>query len=217
MRARNKKVIWHSNIIKVVKVRISERRKVKIYLNEIQDEVVPSSIRRGKSEKDTDRTETIFPARVQFQQVALNLSDKDMDAPIDTGSEMEALAGFELSDKGALEDTQRPVTLIWAGRRRIKGGNQDVRVNLILPMCKPDGSIVKYKCLRVCIYVADKGRKLILGFPLFLRCNLCVVPGMPWLMQVPRFVHRKPHYENGKPQSVHHVDLVQVQPPEQSI
>ena len=36
-------------------------------------------------------------------------------------------------------------------------------------------------------------------------------------MQVPRFVHRTPHYQHGKPQSVHHVDLVQVQPPEQSI
>ena len=36
-------------------------------------------------------------------------------------------------------------------------------------------------------------------------------------MQVPRFVHHTPHYQHGKPQSLHHVDLVQVQPPEQSI
>ena len=198
-------------------MRISERRKVKIDLNEIQDEVVRPRIPRGKSGKDADRTEMIIPARVQFQQTTLSLSDKDLEALVDTGSEMEALAGFELFDKGALEDAQRPVALIGAGKSRIKGGNQGVTVNLTLPVCKTDGSIVRYKCLRVFIYVADIGRKLILGFPFFLRYNLCVVPGMPSLMQVPQFVHRTPHYQHGKPQSVHHVDLVQVQPPEQSI
>ena len=127
----------------------------------------------------------IIPARVQFQQTALSLSDKDLEALVDTGSKIEALAGFELFDKGALEDAQRPVALIEAGKSRIKGGNQGVTVNLTLPVCKTDGSIVKYKCLRVFIYVADIGRKLILGFPFFLRYNLFVVPGMPSLMQVP--------------------------------
>ena len=141
----------------------------------------------------------IIPLRVQFQQTALSLSDKDLEALVDTGSEMQALAGFELFDKGALEDAQRPVALIGAGKSRIKGGNQGVTVNLTLPVCKTDGSIVECKCLRVFIYVADIGGKLILGFPFFLRYDLCVVPGMPSLMQVPRFVHRTPHYQHGKP------------------
>ena len=91
----------------------------------------------------------IIPARVQFQQTALSLSDKDLEALGDTRFEMEALAGFELFDKGALEDAQRPVALIGAGKSRIKVGNQGVTVNLTLPVCKTDGSIVKYKCLRV--------------------------------------------------------------------
>ena len=97
----------------------------------------------------------IIPARVEFQQTALSLSDKDLEALVDTGSEMEALAGFQLFDKGALEDAQRPVALIGAGKSCIEGGNQGVTVNLTLPVCKTDGSIVKYKCLRVFIYVAE--------------------------------------------------------------
>ena len=95
----------------------------------------------------------IFLARVQIQQAALNLSDKDLEALVDTGFEIEALAGFELCDQGALEHAQRPVARIGAGKSPIKGKNQGSTDNLTLPVCKPASSIVKYKCVRVFIYV----------------------------------------------------------------
>ena len=117
MRASTKKAILHLNMNKVVNVGISERKKLKIDLNEIQDEVVRPRIRRGKSGKDADRTEMIIPARVQFQQTALSLSDKDLEALVDTGSEMEALAGFELFDKGTLKDASKASCPHW-GRQK---------------------------------------------------------------------------------------------------
>ena len=58
-------------------------------------------------------------------------------------------------------------------------------------MCPEDGTLVRYKCLRVFVYVADIEKIIILGFPFFLPYYLCAVPGMPTFMQVPRFAKGK--------------------------
>ena len=115
----------------------------------------------------------------------------NIEAFADTGSEMEALVGRGLFPPHLLENAQKAVALTGARKSRIHGGSQGVTVHNTIPVCRKDGTLVRYKCLLVFVYVADIGKKIILGFPFFLRYNLCVVPGMPTLMQVPRFVNSK--------------------------
>ena len=135
------------------------------------------------------------PPKIEF--VINDTPPLNIQALADTGSEMEALAGRGLFPPIFLEDARKPVALIGAGRRRIHGGSQGVTVHITVPVCREDATLVRYECLRVFVYVADIGKK-ILGFCFFFRYNLCVVPGMRTLMQVPRFVKSK----KGLPQKI---------------
>ena len=184
-----KKAVWHVHINRVINPRVAERRRVDIWLDEIGEEIERPRIQKGKSKPEDDRTEMVVPTKIEF--VINETPPLNIEALADTGSEMEALAGRGLFPPHLLEDAQKPVALIGAGKSRIHGGSQGVTVHITVPVCREDGTLVRYKCSRVFLYVADIGKKMILGFPFFLRYNLCVVPGMPTFMQVPRFVKSK--------------------------
>ena len=160
-----------------------------IRLDETREEIEGSHIRRGTSKPDDIRTEMVVPTKIEFL-----INDTPLltiGALADTSSEMEAVAGRGLFPPHSLEDAKKTVALIGAGRSRIHGGSQGVSVHITEPMCRNDGTLVRYKCLHDFLYVADTGKKIILGFPFFARYNLGVVPGMPTFMQVPRLVKSK--------------------------
>ena len=182
------KAVWHVHINRVINPRAAERRRVDIRLDEIGEEIERPRIRRGKSKPEDDRTEMVVPTKIEF--VINDTPPLNIEASGDTSSEMEALAGRGLFPPHLLEDAQKPVALIGAGKSRVHGGPHGVIVHITVPVCREHGTLVRYKCLPVFVYVADTGKKM-LGFPFFLRYNLCVVPGMPTCMQVPRFVKGK--------------------------
>ena len=69
----------------------------------------------------------IIPARVQFQHALPSLSTKYLEALADTGSKIEAFAGFGLFDKGALEDAQRTVALLGQAKAASKAAIRALR------------------------------------------------------------------------------------------
>ena len=150
---------------------MAECRRVDIRLDEIGEEIERPRTRRGKSKPEDDRTELDVPTKVEF--VINDTPPLNIEALVDTGSEMEALAGRGLFPPHLLEDAPKPVALIGARNSRIHGGTHGVTVHITVPVCREDRTLVRYKCLRVFVYVADIGKNnIVIPFLLSLQ-SLC--------------------------------------------
>ena len=139
----------------------------------------------------------VIPAGIQVSD-KLNLPEKQHPALVDTGAQIEVLAGEELFPQEALLDAPNPVQLITVGRKPLSGGRKGVIATVRVLAETPDGLQV-YKCVQVFIHVAVIGPRLIIWFPFLLRYGSAVVPGKETLVSVGSFVkHRKPAYQHGK-------------------
>ena len=101
----------------------------------------------------------MVPLKIEF---VINVtSTLNIEAFADTGWEMEALAGRGFFPLDLLEDGQKRVALIGAGKKRIHGSSAGVLVHITVAVCREDGTLVQQTCLRVFVYVADIGQKKI--------------------------------------------------------
>ena len=170
---------------------MAERRRVDIRFGEIVEEIERPRIRRGKSKPEDDGTETVVPAKIEF---VIN------DTPPLTLRRWRTPAR---KWRPLPEEDYFP-SICQRTRRNRSLSSGPGRAAFMVALkasltTSEDGTLVRYKCLRVFVYVADIRKKMILGFPFLLRYNLCVVPGMPTFVQVPRFVKSK----KGLPRKIH--------------
>ena len=122
---------------------------------------------------------------------------KSCPALVDTGPQIEVLAGEDLYQSAALINAPHPVQLVTVGRKPLSGGRKGVLSTVQAPVETPEGLRV-FKCVQVFIHVAAIGRRLILGFPFLLRYGLEVVPGGDALVILDSFQRmQKPAYQHG--------------------
>ena len=165
-------------------------------LDEADTEVLRYPV-KSKNKSTNKMIELMIPAGIQLSD-KLNLPEKQHPALVDTGAQIEVLAGEELFPQEALLDAPNPVQLITVGRKPLSGGRKGVIATVRVLAETPDGLQV-YKCVPVFIHVAAIGPRLIIGFPFLLRYGLAVVPGKETLVSVGSFLkHRKPAYQHGK-------------------
>ena len=152
---------------------------------------------KSKNKSTNKMIELVIPAGIQLSD-KLNLPEKQNPALVDTGAQIEVLAGEELFPQEALLDAPNPVQLITVGKKPLSGGRKGVIATVRVLAETPDGLQV-YKCVQVFIHVAAIGPGLIVGLPFLVRYGLAVVPGKETLVSVGTFPkHRKPAYQHGK-------------------
>ena len=107
-------------------------------------------------------------------------------ALVDTGAQIEVLAGEDLFPSTALIDAPHPVQLVTVGRKPLSGGRKGVLSTVWVPVETPEWLRV-FKCLQVFIHVAATGSRLIFGFPFLLRYGLAAVPARDALVSLDSF------------------------------
>ena len=165
-------------------------------LNEADTEVLWYPV-KSKKTSTNKMIELVIPAGIQLSE-KLNLPEKQHPALVDTGAQIEVLAGEELFPQEALLDAPNPVQLITVGKKPLSGGHKGVITTVRVLAETPDGLQV-YKCVQVFIHVAAIGPRLIIGCPFLLRYGLAVVPGKETLVSVGSFLkNRRPAYQHGQ-------------------
>ena len=163
---------------------------LQVGLDEADTEVLRYPLK--SEDKSTNKViELVIPAGIQLSD-KLNLPEKQHPALVDTGAQIEVLAGEELFPQEALLDAPNPVQFITVGRKPLSEGRKGVIATVGVLAETPDALQV-YKCVQVFIHVAAIGPRLIIGFPFLLRYGLAVVPAKETLVSVGSFLkHRKP-------------------------
>ena len=166
-----------------------------IQLDEAGTEVLRFPL-KPKNRKTNKMVELVVSSGIQLSD-SLNLPEIMVPALVDTGAQIEVLAGEELFPSAALIDAPHPVQLVTVGRKPLSGGRKGVLSTVRVPVETPEGLRV-FKCVQVFIHVAAIGPRLILGFPFLLRYGLAVVPGRDALVSLDSFQRRrKPAYQHG--------------------
>ena len=166
-----------------------------IQLDEAGTEVLRFPL-KPKNRKTSKMVELVVSSGIQLSD-SLNLPEIMVPALVDTGAQIEVLAGEELFPSAALIDAPHPVQLVTVGRKPLSGGRKGVLSTVRVPVETPEGLRV-FKCVQVFIHVAAIGPRLILGFPFLLRYGLAVVPGRDALVSLDSFQRRrKPAYQHG--------------------
>ena len=141
--------------------------------------------------------ELVIPAGIQLSD-NLNLPEKQHPALVDTGAQIEVLAGDKRFPQEALLDAPNPVQLITVGRKPLSGGHKGV-IATVRVLAETHDGLQVCKFVQVFIHVAAIGPRLTVGFSFLLRDGLAVVPGKETLVSVGRFLkQRKPAYQHGK-------------------
>ena len=166
-----------------------------IELDEAGTEVLRFPL-KPKNRKTNKMVQLVVSSGIQLSD-SLNLPEIMVPALVDTGAQIEVLAGEELFPSAALIDAPHPVQLVTVGRKPLSGGRKGVLSTVRVPVETPEGLRV-FKCVQVFIHVAAIGPRLILGFPFLLRYGLAVVPGRVALVSLDSFQRRrKPDYQHG--------------------
>ena len=151
---------------------------------------------KPKNRKTNKMVKLVVSTGIQLSD-SLNLPEIMVPALVDTGAQIEVLAGEELFPSAALIGAPHPVQLVTVGRKPLSGGRKDVLSTVRVPVETPEGLRV-VECVQVFIHVAAIGPRLILGFPFLLRSGLAVVPGRDALVSLDSFqTRRKPAYQHG--------------------
>ena len=144
---------------------------------------------KPKNRKTNKMVELLVSSGIQLSD-SLNLPEIMVPALVDTGTQIEVLAGEELFPTAALIDAPHPVQLVTVGRKALSGGRKGVLSPVRVPVETPEGLRV-FKCVQVFIHVAAIGSRLILGFPFLLTYALAVVPGRDALVSLDGFQSRQ--------------------------
>ena len=145
-----------------------------IKLDEAGTEVLRFPL-KPKNRKTNKKVELIVSSGIQLSD-SLNLPEIMVLALVDTGAQIEVLAGEERFPSAALIDAPHPVQLVTVGHKPLSDGRKGVLSTVRVPVETPEGLRV-FTCVQVCIHVAAIGPLLIFGFPFLLRYGLAVVPG----------------------------------------
>ena len=169
-----------------------------IQLDETGTEVLqfPLKLKNRKTNNGIKMVELVVSLGIRLSD-SLKLPEIMVPALVDTGAQIEVLAGEELFPSAALIDAPNPVQLVTVGRMPLSGCCKGVLSTVRVPVETPEGLRV-FKCAQVFIHVAAIGPRLILGFPFLLRYGLAVVPGRDALVSLDSFQRRrKPAYQHG--------------------
>ena len=119
-------------------------------LDEADTEVLRYPV-KSENKSTNKMSELVIPAGIQLSD-KLNLPEKRHSALVDTGAQIEVLAGEELFPQEGLLDAPNPVQLITVGRKPLSGGRKGVIATVRVLAETPDGLQV-YKCVQVFIHV----------------------------------------------------------------
>ena len=159
-----------------------------VSLDEADTEVLRYPI-KSKTKSTDKMVELVVPAGIQLSN-KFNQPEKGHQALVDTGAQIDVLAGEELFPEEALMDAPNLVQLITVGKKPLSGRRRGGIATVRVLAETPDGFQV-FKCMQVFIHVAPIGPGLIIGFPFLLRYWLAVVPGKETLVSVGGFLKRR--------------------------
>ena len=94
---------------------------------------------------------------------------------IDPGSEVLAVAGWEVFDAIHYTRAEFPIRLVGSGKNRLAGGYQVVKCSVSLPV-RRDGRYVTVKCVQVTGHLASVRPRAIQGYPFLARYGLILSP-----------------------------------------
>ena len=113
---------------------------------------------KPKNRKTNKMVQLVVSPGIQLSDF-LNWPEIMVPALVDTGAQIEVLAGGELFPSAALIDATHPVQLVTVGRKSLSGGCKGVLSTVRVPVETPEGLRV-FKCVQVFIHVAAIGPRL---------------------------------------------------------
>ena len=129
-----------------------------IQLDEAGTEVLRIPL-KPKNRKTNKIVELVVSSGIQLSD-SRNLPEIMVPALVDTGAQIEILAGEEPFPSAALIDAPHPVQLGTVGRKPLSGGRKGVLSTVWVPVETPEGLQV-FTCVQVFIHVASMGPRLI--------------------------------------------------------
>ena len=132
----------------------------------------------------TEQRELVSPMRLEFPSSKGVISPEppeDIEDLADTGSGVPFCAGIGLFPEHLIVDAPFPLHVTGADKNTIRGGQEGVWVNVVLPAHSSNGPQL-FRCNHVFVYIFEIGSKFIIRFLFLLRFGFALIPGLPYLV-----------------------------------